>query len=1499
MTPQPLPLLQACTRAEQQQQRPVLVQLLQLLLLAACALCLCSEEAVVDPKAHAKAARKPVGQETGPQPSAGQQQVPPLSSSSSEEATAEQPLSPQSPSASLREEGHAPAQQVSAAATKKEATAAAAAASSDAASKAAAAAAEEGEDEATWPPRDSLLSSLKPLKFRSLQKQAMQQRQQQQQQQWQQQQEQQRQLFQQQQQLRRLRSALSVGLVGSRMRRNLRWRRAHPQQQEQVDSSSWVGAAEGGGIGFPGVEYVGDFETEDELSEKCLTAFRGDAITHKTDPIGRAGPRSLRLLACQLEFPRDGGRQRDTGSSLTLQGVALPAPPANVYREHRLSSGALVLLASCPACPHSAVSFYIRRAAGGVDSPAAAAAAGEDNPGCGAAFAVAELGTTYKALGMVKPWLRQAVVCSGSSTHFAAISRPMDMPRMVEAMASQLSTPLLSETEVEKAFIAAASSFNAYLLSGQPRAVAMHLALKCGVGEMAKLHFGTWRTLRGWAERQGLSVQAAISRYHEQAYLQGRLAVAIVDRRPMADLEAVVGPSLSLLASRIADATPAAAGSAAAAAAAAAGSGLPRAAGRGACTTPALHYLECMADQQHPRVFFSFFLSPPESESFPLAAAAGGSAAAAAAAARSRELSLSISLRARRLLVAMLTATGRSCLMGRLIATGVALHANVHLPISNDSGALLQIELVLSHANFKERLADAGEMIFAFIAALSESPLGPWFVAEEETLAAFDKIFSLPRDPLQAVIDLVAADAAHDSDSGLVENGDLKAAAAAAVSLLLQLSPSRLHLVLQSPSVDSKCSRIQAHTLARYGDGKIEAAVSSRWQAAFRSRRQSLMSLINKWGLSLPSSNPFATWALQQQAPLSLRWQVEEQGEKGAAASAVVSSSSSSSTSRSPYVPSPSPRSLTEAPLKALEVLTIPRSKPSNLATRRKTKLTLSVASPNEQGRPSKEGLGSRSPPEGGLLLSGPPTYKRLSFPPSHPCHRRCVVRYRRSGLPDDPRAAVSVRLNSWTGEQLVSREEAAAEVFLTLVRAQMQAVIEEASRAGVAAATSAGSFAAETHESSVRRSDTVVISLAGPWEALEGVLLALLLPLSPSPAAALAAAPAATAAAAQGAAGAAAEPISHAAVAAANTRLATLLQEVPRPGLLLTESALDLLVDPQKTREGLSRELRRARVDEQLVASWRDSLWKRMALQATIEGNMPESAAFSLVSLVMSTLKPDELVSVSEAVPSRVVDLRGLRLLAPFSSSYWRPLGDGQHRQQQAAPPTALFVHPAFSATAFHAVRVYVQLGCLGSAPADSAAAAAAAATAAAAAAAGDWFATAVSLRLRKENSEVSAARPPYFLTIGGVAYLSGTVTSSLPFRALLPLVNSAVRSLAALSVEEALREIELLPEWSPRRRDRHLCPFTAACPELVHRLEQPLLEWGIELSLRALRETPRLLLGVRGSLVSKRGNLGYGFGGEGEPGDMDGFIPIRDPEGFKEIMLRNGFAFNAEPIF
>lgn len=130
------------------------------------------------------------------------------------------------------------------------------------------------------------------------------------------------------------------------------------------------------------------------------------------------------------------------------------------------------------------------------------------------------------------------------------------------------------------------------------------------------------------------------------------------------------------------------------------------------------------------------------------------------------------------------------------------------------------------------------------------------------------------------------------------------------------------------------------------------------------------------------------------------------------------------------------------------------------------------------------------------------------------------------------------------------------------------------------------------------------MISVSGPRSALENVLLALLLPLSPPSEAATGRFPVGAAAFLE---------LSQSAVTAANNKLSALLQEVPKPDLLLTETVLDLLVDPQKTREGLIRELRRAPVDQKLLIAWRDSLWRRMALQATFEVRQTDAAVVCL----------------------------------------------------------------------------------------------------------------------------------------------------------------------------------------------------------------------------------------------------------------------------------------------
>lgn len=254
-----------------------------------------------------------------------------------------------------------------------------------------------------------------------------------------------------------------------------------------------------------------------------------------------------------------------------------------------------------------------------------------------------------------------------------------------------------------------------------------------------------------------------------------------------------------------------------------------------------------------------------------------------------------------------------------------------------------------------------------------------------------------------------------------------------AVSLLQHLSPSKLHLVLQSPSLDSLASRVQPHTLARYGEGELDPAAYKRWSAAFWSRKEILSALLSRWGLSLPKRNAFAGW-MQKDQSLSLSWEPEEQ-EGGS------SSGSTLPTRNNTPLPSPSPRSLTEAPIKSLETFGIPRCPPEAPAHRRKSLAggglsnvtippPLRPVSNNERSLNGKERDRQRTC-----------CYKQIEFPPSHPCYKKCDVKYRRCGDPPDPRASVSLRLNCWVGEKLVAREEAAAEVFLSLVRAQTQAV--------------------------------------------------------------------------------------------------------------------------------------------------------------------------------------------------------------------------------------------------------------------------------------------------------------------------------------------------------------------------------------------------------------------------------------------------------------------------
>lgn len=103
----------------------------------------------------------------------------------------------------------------------------------------------------------------------------------------------------------RLRTPRGSGLLGSRMRRRLGWK-GHSRGVRS--SGLWVGPGSSRWPGAPVlIELAVEGETEEELSDKCVLAFRGDAISRRADPIGRTGPRNLRLLACQIVFPRDGG----------------------------------------------------------------------------------------------------------------------------------------------------------------------------------------------------------------------------------------------------------------------------------------------------------------------------------------------------------------------------------------------------------------------------------------------------------------------------------------------------------------------------------------------------------------------------------------------------------------------------------------------------------------------------------------------------------------------------------------------------------------------------------------------------------------------------------------------------------------------------------------------------------------------------------------------------------------------------------------------------------------------------------------------------------------------------------------------------------------------------------------------------------------------------------------------------------------------------------------
>ncbi|XP_026192009.1 uncharacterized protein LOC34623368 [Cyclospora cayetanensis] len=1303
---------------------------------------------------------------------------------------------------------------------------------------------------------------------------------------------------------KQLRSSKNSGFVGSIMRRRLSWTSlSHRAPKSAVSLMRFF--PPGGPKWKPRpAELQMDDETEEEVSDKCLLAFRGDAISHRADPIGRSGPRSLRLLACQMAFFRDGGWQRDNTRSLTLGGVALSASPAAALREHRLSSGALIILVSCPACVRSAVTFYVRRH-DSLRSDLSGVLQEAPPPGCAADFALGDLAGIYRTLGMTRPWSRRGVVCSGSFVHFVAASKPRDFPMLVKALAGQLNSPVIHQSDVEKAFIASTSSFNAHLLYAHPRAVAMHLALKCGQGSMLRLYHGTWQALQRWAEKFGLSVADAVTRYHQQTYLPSRVTVGVVDPRSLDAIEAAIGPDLLFLAfqdtavmnlrefpslsSAPRDSKSAAAGQvgggqpqtaknklqpdAADGVHAAADKGNEEVSVPSCCRTPALHFLECAPDQPHTLAFFSFFLPPHDDGASPDAAAAATSVSRG-------KTDLPVTLRARRLLVAMLAASGGSTLLGRLVSSGKALKAAVHLPISSDGGALLQIEVTLPDDDLKHRLADIGEMIFAYIGALRESPPGWWFMAEQQRLFAFEQLFFSPHDVLQDVIDVatgqllaspnlsaqtittcVAADATHSSEFITVDKTALMTAAGAAVALLQHLSPSRLHLLLQSPIIDHLSASVQPQTFVRFGEGKLAEKTVKRWVSAF-CNKQIRDTLLRRLGLSLPRRNAFADWARREQ--LAVAWELEETpGNIG---------SSGNPTGYNTPLPSPTPRTLTEDPLAGFESLSIPRA-PTLVDKRMASKLgsDLIRGSVGTQSSDYKNmsGYGRSGRRHAGSLLGAESEhYRPVQFSRHHPCYNKCSVWRKSPANPQDPRAALTLRLGCWVGQQLVPREAAAAEIFLLLVKLQTQAVREEAFRAGNDVAFSAASFAAETHDIYVRQSDSIVLSISGPRDGLEGVLLALLLPLAP-PAAAIAA-------------GVAPLDLSDAAVTAANQKLLNLVHELPRPEMLLTEMALDLLVIPQKSREALQRELRKAPIDTKMVVAWRDRIWQSLAIHATIEGNMTEEEVWDLLSMVISTLNPASLHSVSEVLPSLVVDLKGLYLLAPSVTS----LSVGQfyqhEKKQHQSPPIALCIHPTFAKTAFHAVRVYVQLGPLRHE-----------AAAAAAAAAGEWFAAALSARLQQDGQVLSAGKPPYYVNIGGVGYVTCTLTSTISVKNLILSLDAAVRVLAQMSIEEALREVELSAEWSPEKIDSALCPFFPVCPGRLNRSVQPLVDEGIEVCLRALRETPRLFVVVRGSLVSRGGVAGLGLADSSELGELEGFVALKEADRFTETLISHGFYF------
>ena len=161
--------------------------------------------------------------------------------------------------------------------------------------------------------------------------------------------------------------------------------------------------------------------------------------------------------------------------------------------------------------------------------------------------------------------------------------------------------------------------------------------------------------------------------------MPGRITVAVVDGRSLSALEAAIGPSLAFLAYPDGEAqetgrtwkAPTGPGEPSIPPSPLEGKQTPSP----TCETPALHYLECNSDQQETLAFFSFFLPPDTNKE----TSAGWP-------------DLAVSLRARRLVMAMLAASGRETLLSRLVASQRALRASVHLPISNDSGAMIQVQ---------------------------------------------------------------------------------------------------------------------------------------------------------------------------------------------------------------------------------------------------------------------------------------------------------------------------------------------------------------------------------------------------------------------------------------------------------------------------------------------------------------------------------------------------------------------------------------------------------------------------------------------------------------------------------------------------------------------------------------------------------------------------------------------------------------------------------------